>query len=101
MPDEINVSAGETVIFRVTAERSAKGPSYSKALHGFQILSDNGEILVQEVLRADGKRGTPDWNVGSTDITWTAPTVPGTYELMCHRPCGPEHDRMTGKIRVE
>ena len=99
VPDEITVSPGETVIFRITAERNSKGLSFSRILHGFQILEGN-TVLIQKNLKTGGKKGTDEWNRGVTEVAWTAPQKKGQYLLMCHKPCGPEHDRMTGKIIV-
>ncbi len=100
VPDVITVSPGERVIFRIRAERNSQGPSWSRNLHGFQIL-DGQAILLKKTLKTTGQKGTAEWNHGVTDITWTEPQRASEYQLMCHRPCGRAHDGMTGKILVK
>lgn len=94
VPDTIKLSPGESVVFRVTAERG-KGAPKLPTLHGFRV--DKGDtILLNVPLKAEKGK-----DCGAADIPWTAPVEKGTYVLSCSFPCGPGHGGMKGELVVE
>jgi len=88
---EITVKAGEQVLLRVTAHR---GKSWNRdgSIHGFSLL------------RAKDRTRVEGWDLllkpGKQEFTLTAPSEPGTYEVVCTVICSEDHEGMHMKFTV-
>jgi heme/copper-type cytochrome/quinol oxidase subunit 2 len=88
---EITVKAGEPLLLRVTANR---GKSWNRdgSIHGFTLL------------RAKDRTKVDGWDLlfkpGKQEFTLTAPTEPGTYEVVCTVICSEDHEGMHMKFTV-
>jgi heme/copper-type cytochrome/quinol oxidase subunit 2 len=88
---EITVKAGEPLLLRVTANR-AKSWNRDGSIHGFTLL------------RAKDRTKVDGWDLlfkpGKQEFTLTAPTEPGTYEVVCTVICSEDHEGMHMKFTV-
>jgi heme/copper-type cytochrome/quinol oxidase subunit 2 len=88
---EITVKAGEQFLLRVTARR---GKSWNRdgSIHGFTLLR------AKDRTRVDG------WDLlfkpGKQEFHLTAPTEPGSYDVVCTVICSEDHEGMHMKFTV-
>jgi hypothetical protein len=87
----ISVTAGETLILRITAVR-AKTRNRDGSIHGFTLL------------RAKDHTEVPGWDFllqpGTQELIVTAPTEPGEYEVVCTVICSGQHEGMNMRFIV-
>jgi heme/copper-type cytochrome/quinol oxidase subunit 2 len=87
----ISVTAGETLILRITAVR-AKTRNRDGSIHGFTLL------------RAKDHTEVPGWDFllqpGTQELIVTAPTEPGEYEVVCTVICSSQHEGMNMRFIV-
>ena len=87
----IEVAAGETLTFRVTAVK-AKSWNRDGSIHGFTLL------------HAKDRTKVPGWDFllqpGTQDLQVTAPAEPGEYEVICTVICSEDHEGMHMKLIV-
>jgi len=87
----ITVTAGETLVLRITAVR-AKTRNRDGSVHGFTLL------------RVKDHTPVPGWDFllqpGMQEFTVTAPTEPGEYEVVCTVICSGQHEGMNMKFIV-
>jgi len=88
---EITVKAGEAIVLRVTAHR-AKSWNRDGSIHGFTLLRSKDRTKVEgwDLLFKPGKQ----------EFMLTAPTEPGSYEVVCTVICSEDHEGMHMKFTV-